>query len=236
MRRRRMSEQEREKIEALYKKFHKEKKLLDINDIKEWEDNPNNDYSQVPRLAKIFEAFGQITPITIWSKDMVSYKGNHTVRAMKLLNQKKIEAEVVDFPDRATAELYGLADNESAKMSVLDDMAIVKLLKAKRISSFADKDEIRMITGFDEKKFKSLMMSTEDMPTELPDVKIEGFVPSKTDFVVIQFENKSDLEKFKALAGIKVSHQRVIPFELISKFIDLDSKLKKRRLIRREDE
>lgn len=167
---------------------------------------------------------------------MVSYKGNHTVRAMKLLKQKKIEAEVVDFPDQATAELYGLADNESGKMSALDDSAIVSLLRAKRITSFADKDEIRLITGFDEKRFKSLLLSTEGMPSELPDVKIEGFVPSKVDFVVIQFENVKDLEKFKSLAGIKVAHQRVIPYELVSKYINYDARPKKKRLIRRGDE
>ena len=233
--RRKISKDARKVVEELYKKLHKEKKLVRIKDIKEWKDNPNDDYSQVPRLAKIFKQFGQIKPIVVWSKDMVSYAGNHSVRAMKLLNQKLIEAEVVDFPDKASAELYGLADNASAKMTELSDNAIVKLLKAKRIQSFADKDEIRMITGFDEKKFKALLLSTEDMPSALPDVTIEGFIPSKTDFIVVQFDEKKDLERFKELVGIKVSHQRVVPFESIRRFINFELKpIKKRLIIKRK--
>jgi hypothetical protein len=221
----------KENILDLYKKFPKERKLLRLKDVKEWKDNPNDDYSQVPRLAKIFKAFGQIKPIVVWKEDMVSYAGNHSTRAMKLLNQKFVEAEVVDFPDQATAELYGLADNESAKMTELSNTAIVKLLKAKRIQNFATDDEIRMITGFDEKKFKSLLLSTEEMPSELPDINIAGFVPSKTDFVVIQFEDRTDLDKFRVLAGVKVAHQRVIPFDTIKHLIDLDAVPKKKRLV-----
>lgn len=222
-----------EKIIELYKKFPKEKKLLKIKDVKEWKDNPNDDYSQVHRLAEIFKKFGQIKPIVVWNEDMVSYAGNHSVRALKLLNQEYVEAEVVEFPDRETAELYGLADNESAKMTELSDQAIIRLLQAKRIKNYADPEEIRMITGFDEKKFKALLLSTEEMPSALPDVSIEGFVPSKTDFVVIQFEDRKDLEKFRALAGIKVAHQRVIPFEDIVSFINFDAKPKKKRLIKK---
>lgn len=213
------SEKEIKRAVELYRKYPKEIKVINIDEVKLWKDNPNDDYSSVSRLAKIFEAHGQITPIVVWRKNMVCYKGNHSLLAMKELGQKKIEVTIVDFPNREAAELYGLADNISGKMTTMSDEAVVKLMRAERIKTYAgDEEELRMITGFSEKEYKSLILSTEEMPTELPKVDIEGFVPSKTDFVVIQFEDKEELEFFKEMAGIKVAHQRVVPFELIRKY------------------
>jgi hypothetical protein len=223
-------------IIKLFKKYPKEFKVLKIDEIKKWKDNPNDDYSQVPRLSKIIKKHGQIKPIVVNSKDMICYAGNHVLEAMKLLCQKEIEVVVVEFPSRAAAELYGLADNEASKMTTLNDRAIVKLLQSDRIQSFADEKEIQMITGFDEKTYKSLLMSSEEMPTALPDVDIEGFVPSKTDFIVIQFESKVELDKFKEQAGMKIAHQRVVSYDILRPFIHFEDKSKKLRHKRSSDE
>ena len=218
-----------DRIVKLYEKFPKVLKKCKIEKIKKWKNNPNNDFSQVKRLAKIFNRFGQISPLVVWSKNNVCYKGNHSLEALKYLGCKTVEVIVVDFPDLETAELYGLADNQASKMTALDDEAIVSLLQSDRVSNFADPEEIRMITGFTDKEYKGLLMQTEDMPETLPNVSISGIIPSKTDFIVVQFEDKKTMEAFKALAGIENLNKRVIPFKAIKKYVSLKSKKIRRK-------
>lgn len=226
----RITKVEKKKVLKLYAKMEKHRAILKIKKVKQWKDNPNNDFSQVPRLAEIFKEFGQITPIVVWDEDMVAYKGNHTIEALKLLGAEEVEAEVVEFPDQETAELYGLADNESSNMTVLDDKATIKLLQSKRMKKrYADPEEIRMITGFSDKKFKSLILSS-DMPDKLPDVSIEGFVAVKTNFLVVQFEEPEEVDEIRKLLGIQQERQRVVLYEQLKPFIDFDRKKKGKKI------
>lgn len=224
--------------------YDKYTKRVDIDSLNLWANNPNNDYSSVPRLAELLKIHGQVTEVVVWPKNMVIYKGNHTWKALKKLGAKKVDVLFVEFPNEGAAIAYGMADNASGRWGDgMDPDLLAKMLKSKEVYRFAGgEEEIRMASGFSEKEFKALMLSTEEMPSALPNVEIAGLAPGKSDFMVVQFENKIQMRKFKKKIGIDVEHQRVIPIETLQKFMCDDeeaeerlsrSKAKKKKVVKK---
>lgn len=201
--------------------YNKYTKRVDIDSLNLWANNPNNDYSTVGRLSELLKVHGQVTEVVVWPKNMVIYKGNHTWKALKKLGAKKIDVLFVEFPNEGAAIAYGMSDNASGRWgNDMDPDLLAKMLRSKEVYSFAGgEEEIRMASGFNEKEFKSLMLSTEEMPSSLPNVEIAGLAPGKSDFMVVQFESKDHMDRFKKLLGIDVEHQRVIPIEILEKYM-----------------
>jgi hypothetical protein len=199
--------------------YEKTNAKVDIDSLNLWANNPNNDYSTVDRLAELLKVHGQVTEVVVWPKNMVIYKGNHTWKALKKLGAKKIDVLFVDFPNEGAAIAYGMADNASGRWgNDMDPDLLAKMLKSKEVYNFAGgEEEIRMAAGFNEKEFKALMLSTDEMPTSLPNVDIAGIAPGKNDFMVVQFDSKDQMNKFKKILGIDVEHQRVIPIEKLER-------------------
>lgn len=200
-------------------KYRKYTERVDIDSLNLWANNPNNDYSTVGRLAELLKVHGQVTDVVVWPKNNVIYKGNHTWKALKKLGAKKVDVLFVEFPNEGAAIAYGMSDNASGRWG--DDMdpdLLAKMLRSKEVYDFAGgEDEIRMAAGFTEKEFKAMMLSTDEMPTSLPNVDIAGIAPGKSDFMVVQFESKEHMASFKKLLGIDVEHQRAIPIEILEK-------------------
>lgn len=190
-------------------------KVVRIDSIKKWDKNPKNPKkfkAAVKRLAKIFKAHGQVTPIVVYTKDNMIRKGNTTLEAMKLNKAKKILVKFVNFPSRAAANAYAVADNESGTWNTMDGDLLGQLMRTEELGT--DEQVVQAMTGLSEKDMRSLMLSSE-LPDELPDVDIEGEVDGKSDFVVVQFSDKKQMQSFKKKLGIGVEHQRVIPYDTL---------------------
>jgi hypothetical protein len=100
-----------------------------IDKIKLWKDNPRHNETAVPKLAAIIKARGQVTPIVVWRKTGVCYKGNTTLKAMRSLGNKTISVLYVDFPSETAAIAYGIADNKSSEWAEWDETILSKFLQ-----------------------------------------------------------------------------------------------------------
>lgn len=199
-----------------------ELKVVDIDSLIEWDKNPKTDKqieAKVPRLMQILKANGQISPVVVWKENKMIYKGNTTKRAMKRLGATKIKALFVNFPNEETACVYGIADTQSSVGVEADPALLASLMKGDLVLKLdVNENDLQLMTGLSSKEYKSMML-TEELPMELPDVDLQGIVPGKSDFMVVQFSSKDEMEELKNILGLKTEHQRVIPYELLKKFI-----------------
>ena len=128
-----------------------------LSSVKLWNDNPRINDAAVPKLVEVLRVRGQVTPIVVWRKNMVIYKGNTTWKAIKKLGWPKIKVLFVDFPSEQAAIAYGIADNKSSEWAQWDDSILLK---------FLEQDAVRPGSGFTENEYRGIAM--------LPDIdKIE---------------------------------------------------------------
>ena len=108
--------------------------IVPIVTVKLWKDNPRKNDAAVPRLAEIIKARGQITPIVVWKKNMVAYKGNTTLKACRALGMKDIKVLFADFPSETSAIAYGIADNKSSEFATWDNDLLKQFMQIEEIS------------------------------------------------------------------------------------------------------
>jgi hypothetical protein len=174
-----------------------------IDAVKQWPDNPNDDFTKIGRQQKILKKHGQVTPVTVWSKDNIIYKGNHTHEAMRLNGAKEIRVLYVDFPSRAAAMAYGISDNESGKWAGMNPDVLAALMQSEEVQALGDEKEIMLSTGFTDKTYKGLMTATQGgVPEKLDEVDISGAIDGKSDFIVLQFKDRKQLANFRQRLGI----------------------------------
>lgn len=211
-----------------------------IDSVSLWVDNPRKNDKSVRPLAKLLKQYGQRTPIVVWVEDNCIYKGNTTWKAAKYLKWDKIWVAYANFRDHEDAVSYGLADNKSSEWSEWDDNILTKLLTEK--FKGLDKAQVSGLTGFKESELSSFLLSTKEMPDELPIVDIKGNVVSlKDDYAVLEFDNKS--QRLKFMEAIDVSHDRnrLINIEQLLEFMSEEiqeamntpKKLKKKKVLKR---
>ena len=122
---------------------------VDINSIKLWAENPRKNDIAAPKLAETMKVRGQITPVVVWNKNGVCYKGNTTIKALRLLGKKSVKVLYVDFPSEAAAIAYGIADNKSSEWSQWDDSVLLNFLEA---------PEVLNDSGFTQGEYEGLAM------------------------------------------------------------------------------
>lgn len=138
-------------------KVDKEIVTVDINKVKLWKDNPRRNDAAAPKLAEVIKERGRVTPVVVWRKDGVCYKGNTTIKALKLLGKKTVDVLYADFKSEAAAIAYGIADNKSSEFSEWDDALL---------SSFLKMDDVKA-TGFTSSEigfFDTVEMTVEKIP------------------------------------------------------------------------
>ena len=209
-------------------------RVVDIDSLKEWEDNPKTDEQiekKIPRLMNIIKKNGQVSPVVVWAKNNVIYKGNTTKRAMKRLNSKKIKALFINFSSEEAATIYGIADTQSSIGVNIDPSLLAKLMKGDLILHMdINENDLQIMMGLSSKEYKSMMLSSE-YPMELPDVDLQGLIPGKSDFMVVQFTSKKEMDELKSILGLTIEHQRVIPYELLRKYILIGDTKKGRKFV-----
>jgi len=193
--------------------------VVDIDSVHPWEKNPRKNEKAVERLSKVIAQYGQRTPISVWRKDRAIYKGNTTWMAMKKAGYKKIAVMWQDFKDTREARGYAMVDNASGEWSDWDMNMLAELLQGEEFQGMQS-SEISKLTGFDDKMLKGLLLTTTELPDVLPDVDLTGQMPDKADFIVIQFESKDAMQKFKQKLGFQTKHPRVVPYEDLLKVME----------------
>lgn len=198
-------------------------RVVDIDSVHEWKDNPKTEdqiKAKIPRLKQILKANGQVSPVVVWTGNDVIYKGNTTKRSMKELGSTKIKALFVNFPSEESAIIYGIADSQSSIGVSVDPILLSQLMKGDLILKLnVNENDLQIMTGLTSKEYKSMMLSSEH-PEDLPDVDLQGLIPGKSDFMVIQFSSKDEMTELKNILGLTTEHQRVIPYQLLRSFLD----------------
>jgi hypothetical protein len=177
---------------------------LSINDkrLHLWKDNPRRNDEAAVKLADIIKVRGQISPIVVWRKNGVIYKGNTTWKAMRILGLDKIKVLWVDFPSEASAIAYGIADNKSSEFSQWDDTILSQFLKVEEIQ--------KSNTGFtvtESNILASLGTTVSDID---PNKEWEGmpeFTVKQKGFksIVMHFLNQEHVNIFSKLIGQEIT-------------------------------
>ena len=174
---------------------------VDIDSVTPWENNPRKNEQAIGKLAKLLKLHGQVTPIVVWSKDGNIYKGNTTWKAMKKIKAEKVYVMFYNFRSRAEATAYAIADNKSHEWSEWDDDVLTRLLQGSKLQELAGSiEDLRLLTGLSEKEYAALVDRVE-MPDKLPDVDLSGIVEGKSDFMVLRFDSKEQMDKFLQKIG-----------------------------------
>lgn len=130
-----------------------------LKELKLWKDNPRKNDGAVKRLSKILEKHGQVTPVVVWRKNNVIYKGNTTYKAAQLLGWETVKTLFVDFKDEEAAKAYGIADNKASEWSDWDEELLSNILNG--LSDYQEEFDFKGMTGFTEDEFKSLQLQDE---------------------------------------------------------------------------
>lgn len=142
-------------------------KIVPIDSIDEWDDNPNKlkePKGGLKRLCSILKKHGQVTPVTVYTKDNMIRKGNHTRRAMKKNGAKSIRVLFVNFPSIAAANAYGLADNIGSEDTELDFRIVNKMMGSVDFKGI-DEDEIQLLTGLNEREMELVRLDDGSFAT-----------------------------------------------------------------------
>jgi len=130
-------------------------RYVPIDSVYLWDDNPRNNEAAVRPLSKILQKFGQRSPIVVWSKNNVIYKGNTTWKAMKLLGAKEIKVQFENFSNLKSAVAYGIADNKTNEFSDWNDDILRELLSAEEF------EDVKLDLGFSEQELNGLFMESD---------------------------------------------------------------------------
>ena len=184
---------------------------VEISKVKLWKDNPRKNDAAVPKLVDVIKARGQVTPVVVWRKNNVCYKGNTTIKALKFMGLKTVQVLFVDFPSEAAAIAYGIADNRSSEWSQWDDGVLSKLLNAH------ESIDASAFTGFSQKELNTFKLF-QAMPDKLDAMDIAGDIPTLGDFLVVQFESTESLDEFKEFLGMG-KQERAINYDELKQHI-----------------
>ncbi len=204
------------KKKAVKKIKHTELKieLVPIDSVHLLPGNPRKNDKSSEKLAKKIKIYGQRTPLVVWGKDMAIYKGNTTWKAMKLLGYKEINVIFHDFKSERQAIAYSLADNKASEDSDWDPNLLALIMQTEEYEFTSEE------TGFSDKELTAYRLSTTESPQELLDLGIQGALPGKNDFGILQFDSREDRQAFKAKLGIKDDKERVIHINTLMKHMN----------------
>lgn len=92
---------------------------LNINDIKEYENNPRNNEEAVDYVAESIEKFGFKVPVIV-DKDNVIVAGHTRIKAAKKLGYDKVPCIVADDLTEEQIKAFRLADNKTSEFAEWD--------------------------------------------------------------------------------------------------------------------
>lgn len=204
----------------------------EFDTVKLWPDNPRVNHKRVKDLALLLATYGQRTPLSVWEKDSIIYKGNTTYKALKYLKgmtnaqwakftkqgtdnaftghrPKKVLVAWMHFKSSKEAKAYGVSDNKSGEWSDWDNVGLAKLVQ-EEFKGIESKEAIGLF-GFKEAEFNELLLSETEMPDQLPNIDLQGSANVlKADYLVIEMPDKETRLKVMSVIGVDHFRNRVV--------------------------
>jgi ParB-like chromosome segregation protein Spo0J len=202
-------------------------KDIDIDRLREWENNPRINDEASKKLSKLIKHYGFINPI-IATPDGVIRAGHTRYKAAKLNKLKKVPVIFIDFKSEEEAKGYSISDNKSYEFSKWD----ITLLKDELEGLDTGEFDIEL-TGFSEGEIENLMTQYH-VPVTLEDIgkKLESYIkagphrcivisfgkfvsPVKKDEVIDEMEF---IQRSGEVMNLEDEKRRIIALE-VAKFI-----------------
>jgi ParB-like chromosome segregation protein Spo0J len=200
---------------------------VDIDRLKEWENNPRINDEASKKLSKLIKYYGFINPI-IATPDGVIRAGHTRYKAAKLNKLKKVPVIFIDFKSEEEAKGYSISDNKSYEFSKWN----VTLLKDDLEELDTGEFDIEL-TGFSEGEIENLMTQYH-VPVTLEDIgkKLESYIKAGPHrCIVISFgkfvspvKKDEDLDEMEFIQrsgevmNLEDEERRIIALE-VAKFI-----------------
>ena len=102
--------------------------MININDIKEYENNPRNNEPAVKAVANSIKSFGFKVPIII-DKNNVIVAGHTRLRASRSLGLTEVPCVVADDLTEEQVKAFRLADNKTSELAEWDLEKLTEELK-----------------------------------------------------------------------------------------------------------
>ncbi len=200
---------------------------VDIDRLKEWENNPRINDEASKKLSKLIKYYGFINPI-VCTPDRVIRAGHTRYKAAKLNKLKKVPVIFVDFKSEKEAKSFSISDNKSYEFSKWN----VALLKDDLEELDTGEFNIEL-TGFNEGEIESLMTQYH-VPVTLEDIgkKLESYIKAGPHrCIVISFgkfvspvkknrgiDEMEFIKRSEEAMNLKDEKRRIIALE-VAKFI-----------------
>ena len=155
-------------------------KMVKVEDLKPYENNPRFNDDAVEYVAKSIKEFGFKVPMVI-DKDNVIVAGHTRYKASMELGLKEVPCIVADDLTEEQVKAFRLADNKVSDYSIWNNVALLEELD--------DLKDLDIFTGFD------FSDNFEDILDE-SDTKILG-EEEKIYSIVIKSTNKEDIDKVR---------------------------------------
>lgn len=135
--------------------------LVNIDDLKEYENNPRNNEEAALKVAASIENFGFKIPIVI-DKDNIIVAGHTRIKAARILGIEQVPAIVADDLTPEQIKAFRLADNKTAEAATWDD---IKLTAELQELAAMDIDFLMSDFGFaDVEKIENVDVEEDEAP------------------------------------------------------------------------
>jgi hypothetical protein len=226
-------------VKSIYNTPVADVQFVPVESVYFWAQNPWKHEDAVSRLAELLAIHGQVSPVIVWRKNNVIYKGNHTKKALLYLganldkvakaistekyrcfpedilakiNPGLIKVEFRDFPSEIAANAYGISDNNSSMGGEYNDAILRQLL-------LTDENYLTSArTGFSEKELKQFKLSATENMERLANIDMQGETAELGEFLILKFENAAILQQFKEATGMAKNERAIDYAKLVELF------------------
>lgn len=155
-------------------------KMIKVEDLKPYENNPRFNDDAVEYVAKSIKEFGFKVPMII-DKDNVIVAGHTRYKAAKELGLKEVPCIIADDLTPEQVKAFRLADNKVSDYSIWNNVALLDELE--------DLKGLDIFTGFDESE------NFEDILDEI-DTSVLG-TEEQVYKIVVKSTQKEDIDKVR---------------------------------------
>jgi hypothetical protein len=124
--------------------------------IKFWADNPRRNDQAAIDFAPLLAKEGMRSPLNVWKRDRVVYKGNTTLAALDIIHgHQDYDVPVIlhDWETQEDANKYGIADNRIGENSEWDEDKLAHMMSQEKMKP------LLTFTGFKTKEINALTWS-----------------------------------------------------------------------------
>ena len=165
-------------------------KEIDINILKEYENNPRHNEAAVDKVAESIKEFGFKVPIII-DQDNVIIAGHTRIKAARKLGLKKVPCIIADDLSPEQIKAFRLADNKVSEYATWDEDKLYTELMELKVINF----DIESF-GFDIKEINEPEENLEPDFDQEDEINTESNFNYKEQYgVIVMCKNESEQEE-----------------------------------------